>query len=154
MNRSQSLLARIAACTIALLAADGGAADVTLSVVDATPTARHDGTLPGIGERIFSADVHVDVTAGDAWLSGGIGMLSGTIAESVYLYYARDPNTDDIVLTAPGFENDAQMFGTFLSLPRGQTQAARFLAEGFVGLCCDYWGGAAQCRRRNRDGLM
>ena len=141
MNRSQSLLARIAACTIALLAADGGAADVTLSVVDAAPTARHDGTLPGIGETIFSADMHVEVTPGDAWVSGGIGMLRGSRKPEVYFYYTHDPNTGDVLLTAPGFDNDAQMFGTFMSEPRGQTAPGRFQTQGAVALGTDYWDG-------------
>lgn len=115
--------------------------DVTISVVDATPTARHDGTLPGIGQTIFSADVHVEVTGGDAWTAGGIGMLRGSRKPGVFLYYTHDPNSNDIVLTAPGFDNDAQMFGTFMSEPRAQVQPARFRADAAVGLLHDYWDG-------------
>jgi len=146
MNRSQSLLARIAVAALALLADGGAAADVTLSVVDATPTARHDGTLPGIGETIFSADVHVEVTPGDAWIAGGIVTWPGTRRPELYLYYTRDPNTGEVLLTAPGFDNDAQMFGTFMSEPRGQTQPARFQAAAAVGLPHDYWGGGPEPR--------
>jgi len=138
MNRSQSLLARIAACAIALLAGGGAAADVTLSVVDATPTAFHDGTLPGIGETIFSADAHVEVTPDDRWFSGGLGLVPGSLEPGVTLYYSRDPNTGDPRLTAPGNANDAEAFGTFVSFPFGQTQVARFRVAARVD--GGYWG--------------
>jgi len=118
MNRSQSLLARIAACTIALLAADGAAADVTLSVVDATPTALHDGTLPGIGERIFSADVHVEVTPEAAWWAGAID--AGVFEPGVRFYQLTDPNTGGPILTAPGYGLDEREFATFVNLPAPQ----------------------------------
>jgi hypothetical protein len=141
MNRSQSLLARIAACTIALLVSARALADVTLSVVDATPTAFHDGTLPGIGETIFSADVFVDVTPDEHWFSGGLGLGPGSPEPGVTLYYSRDPNTGDVRLTAPGNANDAEAFGTFVSFPFGQTQNARFRREAqFNG---GYWGAPA-----------
>jgi len=138
--RWSAIVATVASIMAALMA-DAAAADVAISVVDATPTARHDGTLPGLGQTIFSADVHVEVTGGDAWVSGGIGMLRGSRKPGVFLYYTHDPNSNDIVLTAPGFDNDAQMFGTFMSEPRGQSQPGRFGPDAAVNLFADYWDG-------------
>jgi len=138
MNARQVVFAKVAVAALALLAADGAAADVTLSVVDATPTARHDGTLPGIGETIFSADVHMELTPGDYWTGAGLGMIPGTIRPNVFFYYTHDPNTGDPILTAPGADKDAQMFSTFVSYPLGQTELRRFrLAASLAG---GYWG--------------
>jgi hypothetical protein len=138
------MLARVTACTIALLAGGGAAADVTLSVVDATPTARHDGTLPGIGETIFSADIFVQVTGGDSWRGGAVVRgLAGpppTLAAGVQIYHLRDPNTDTPIFHVPGLGTDAQEFATFASVPIGQSETRRFrgpsglfIAPGFFG---------------------
>jgi|GEM_PF-6082467 len=121
----------LSAAILAMLAS-AATADVTLSVVDATPTARHDGTLPGIGETIFSADVFADVTPDDAWTTGAltsIGLGVG-FAPGVMLYHTLDPNTGRPAMTAPGDETDSQAFSTFVSLPRGRTSPGRFGDQG------------------------
>jgi len=118
-------------------------ADVAISVVDATPTARHDGTLAGIGQTIFSADVHVELTPGDAWLAGAVWVYPRTRMPGVYLYYSPDPNTGDPQITAPGFGSDAQMFGTFVSLPLPQSERPRYSAAGVPRLDGAYWGAPA-----------
>jgi len=101
--------------------------DVAISVVDATPTARHDGTLPGIGQTIFSADVHVELTPGDFWGASGVGMIPGTLRPNIFFRYAgHDPNTGNTILTAPGYGDDAREFSTFMSFPREQAQRERF----------------------------
>lgn len=112
--------------------------DIAISIIDATGTARQDESLDGIGQTIFSADVFVEVPAGGAWFSGGLGLRETTRRPGVVLYYTIDPNTGGPIFTAPGYANDAEMFSTFVSYPLGQLQRERFtrpaaLAGGYFG---------------------
>lgn len=90
-----------------------------------------------LGRDYVTADVFVSVPdPSDWWIVGGIagGPLVGGLEHHLYF----DPDSTELLLTAPGNDTPQAEFATFVSLPRDQFANARFRNNGAATIVGGY----------------
>lgn len=90
-----------------------------------------------LGADYATADVFVSVLdSADWWTAGGI--TGGIVAAGLEHHLYFDPESTELLKTAPGNDTPQAEFATFVSLPRGQTSNARFRGGGAASIVGGY----------------
>jgi len=96
-----------------------------------------------LGRDYITADVFISVPEpSDWWIVGGIS--GGPLVTGVEHHLYFDPDSTELLMTAPGNDTPQAEFATFVSLPRDQFANARFRINGAATIVGGYLPPAPQ----------